>query len=234
MGLKKYIETNDNGSYYQIFNTVPEPLVDVNRVTEGKTSPKSSPPPSNNHTSASQSSSHTYSSSNASKHMPVLQVSLGWRVMCTCKVLMIQGFFFCLCIAGFCEFLLFALVTRVWIWRWNFNTIYFFDRRLWHPLQQVNPRQCTLVHHQVFPRTYNVQMHHPTSRLRQHPLGLGQVSTHMYQVYMQMSHLHHLLHITGATHLLCLVLTLVCFSESWFNVFLFYTREIQAQDLLCL
>lgn len=101
MGLKKYIETNNNGSYYQIFNTVPEPLVDVNRVTEGKTSPKSSPPPSNNHTSASQSSSHTYSSSNASKHMPVLQVSLGWRVMCTCMVLMIQGFFFCLCIAGF-------------------------------------------------------------------------------------------------------------------------------------
>ncbi|XP_069996737.1 rho GTPase-activating protein 26 isoform X17 [Penaeus vannamei] len=59
--------------YDKIFNTVPEPLVDVNRVTEGKTSPKSSPPPSNNHTSASQSSSHTYSSSNASKHMPVLQ-----------------------------------------------------------------------------------------------------------------------------------------------------------------
>ncbi|XP_042891555.1 rho GTPase-activating protein 26-like isoform X21 [Penaeus japonicus] len=59
--------------YDKIFNTVPEPLVDVNRVTEGKTSPKSSPPPSNNHTSASQSSSHTYSSSSAPKHMPVLQ-----------------------------------------------------------------------------------------------------------------------------------------------------------------
>ncbi|XP_069183856.1 rho GTPase-activating protein 26 isoform X9 [Procambarus clarkii] len=72
--------------FEKIFNTQPEPLVDVPRLGDSsaiqsrQTPPKSSPPPpSHNHTSsASQSSSHNHNSASSaplshSKHPPVLQ-----------------------------------------------------------------------------------------------------------------------------------------------------------------